>query len=132
MKHIKKVKNPVLLFLILSVLGFSNAFGQVKTLYAVIFYADNCANSKSMAPKVKVIQNKMEGKVDFVKFDFSTCESAEKTLVLAKELGLKKTLAFKKGTGFIVLVDAKSKKEKAKLTTKQSSDEMLAIVTKNL
>ena len=70
--------------------------------------------------------------MEFVKFDFSTYESKEKTYVLATKLGLNDVLASKQGTGFVVLVEAKSKEEKATLTTKQSLDDMLAIVIKNL
>ena len=136
MKNVKKVKNLALVFIFLTGLGFSNVFGQEKespTLYAVMFYADNCDVSKSMLPKVKGLQNELEGKkVDFIYFDFSTDVSKEKTQDLANKLGLSDVLAGNQGTGFVVLVDAKSKEEKAILTTKQSLDEMLAIVTKNL
>ncbi|MCD4789285.1 MAG: thioredoxin family protein [Bacteroidales bacterium] len=132
----KNVKNLVLVFILLTGLGFSNVFGQEKespTLYAVMFYADDCGESKSMAPKFKELKKELAGKkVGFVKFDLSTNESKEKTLDLAKKLGLSNLLASKKGTGFIVLVDAKTKEEKAILTAKQSLDEMVAIVTKNL
>ena len=136
MKNVKKVKNLALLIVFLTGFGFSNVFGQEKdspTLYAVMFYADDCADSKAMLPKVKELQNELEDrKVEFVYFDFSTNESKEKTHVLAKRFGLSAVLASNQGTGFVVLVDAKTKEEKAILTTKQSLDEMLAIVIKNL
>ena len=136
MKNVKNVKNLVLVFILLTGLGFSNVFGQEKespTLYAVMFYADDCGESKSIAPIFKDLKKELAGKkVGFVKFDLSTNESKEKTLDLAKKLGLSNLLASKKGTGFIVLVDAKTKEEKAILTAKQSLDEMVAIVTKNL
>lgn len=132
----KNVKNLVLVFIILTGLGFSNVFGQEKespTLYAVMFSAGDCGDSKSMTPKFKELKKELAGKkVGFVKFDLSTNESKEKTLDLAKKLGLSNLLASKKGTGFVVLVDAKTKEEKAILTAKQSLDEMVAIVTKNL
>ena len=136
MKNVKKVKNFALVFIFLTGLGFLNVFGQEKespTLYAVMFYAGDCDDSKSMLPEVKDLQNELEGKkVDFVYFDFSTNESKEKTQDLANKLGLNDVLAGNQGTGFVVLVDVKSKEEKAILTTKQSLDEMLAIVIKNL
>ena len=136
MKNVKKVKNLALLFIFLAGFGFSNVFGQEKespTLYAVMFYANDCDVSKLMLPKVKDLQNELEGKkVDFIYFDLSIDESKEKTQDLANKLGLNDVLAGNQGTGFVVLVDAKSKEEKAILTTEQSLDEMLAIVTKNL
>ncbi|MBE9509894.1 MAG: hypothetical protein IMY71_03380 [Bacteroidetes bacterium] len=136
MKNVKKVINLTLVLIFLTGLGFSNVLGQEKespTLYAVMFYADNCGESKLMVPKVKDLQNELEGeKVEFVKFDFSTNESKEKTQVLANKLGLNNVLESNQGTGVVVLVDAKSKEEKAILTTKQSFDDMLAIIIKNL
>ncbi len=138
MKNVKKVTSITLgiIFIFITGLGFSNVLGQEKeslTLYAVMFHSDNCADSKAMALKVKDLQANLEGKqVEFIKFDFSTNESREKTRVLANKLGLSKVLASNVGTGFVVLVDSKSKEKKAILTTKQSSDEMLAIVIKNL
>ena len=136
MKNLKKVKNLTLVFIFLTGLGFSNNFGQETespTLYAVMFYANDCDDSKSMLPKAKSLQTELEGKkVEFVYFDLSSNESKEKTRDLAGNFGLSDVLAGNQGTGFVVLVDAKSKEEKAILTTKQSLDEMLAIVTKNL
>lgn len=130
----KEIKNLTLIFIFLAGLGFSNVFGQESpTLYAVMFYADNCAATKSLAPKINDLQNKLEGeKVKFVKFDLSNKESIAKTQDLANKYGLNKVLASNQGTGFVVLVNAKNKEKKAILTTKQSSDEMLAIVLNNL
>ena len=130
----KKIINLTLTLIFLTGLGLSNSFGQVSsTLYAVSFHADNCSASKSIAPKVNSLQNDLEGKkVEFVKFDFSTGESIKKTRDLANKLGLTEVLAANKGTGFVVLVDAKSKEKKAVLRSTQSADEMLPIVEKNL
>ena len=136
MKNLKKVKNLTLLLIFLTGLGFSNVLGQEKespTLYAVMFYANDCGESKLMAPKVKDLQNELEGaKVEFVKFDFSTNESKEETQVLANKLGLGNVFDSNKETGVVVLVDAESKEEKAILTEIQSFDDMLAIIIKNL
>ena len=136
MKNVKKINSLVLVFIILTGFGFSKVFGQEKeppTLYAVMFYADDCDDSKSMSPKVKDLQSRLKGKkVNFVTFDFSNDESKERTRVLANKLGLSIVIASNQGTGFVVLIDAKSKARVAVLTAKQSSDEMLATVIKNL
>ncbi|MCD4834407.1 MAG: hypothetical protein K8R31_11470 [Bacteroidales bacterium] len=138
MKNVKKVTNltMVLVFILLTGLGFSNVFGQEKespTLYAVMFYADGCVDSQLLVPKVKDLQSELEGnkKVQFVKFDFSTNESIGKAQALAGKLGLSNVLTSNQGTGFLVLVDAKSKEEKV-ILIKQSSDEMLAIIMENI
>ena len=130
----KKIINLTLVLIFLTGLGLSNSFGQESpTLYAVTFHADNCSASKSIAPNVKSLPGNLQGKkVEFVKFDFSTGESIKRTQDLAKKLGLSNIIATNPGTGFVVLVDAKSKEKKAVLTSKQSVDEMLAIVEKNL
>jgi len=130
----KEIKNLTLIIIFLTGLGFSNTFAQeAPTLYAVMFYADNCSATKSLAPKINDLQSRLEGeKVKFVEFDLSNKESIEKTQALANKYGLNKVLASNQGTGFVVLVDANNKEKKAILTTKQSLDEMLAIVLNNL
>lgn len=114
-------------------MGFSNIIGQeTPALYAVMFHADNCSKSQAIAPKVKELQSKLEGQMEFVKFDFSTGESIQKTQDLANKGGLMDVLAANKGTGFIVLVDAETKEKKAILSAEQSTNEMLDIIKNNL
>jgi hypothetical protein len=136
MKNVKKVTNLILVivFICITGFGFSNVFGQEKelpTLYAVMFYADG--SDSTLALKVENLQKELESNkdVEFVKFDFSTKESKEETQKLADELGLSDVLTSNEGTGFVVLVDAKSKEEKV-ILIKESLDEMLAIIKKNL
>lgn len=132
----KTIKNLALLLLLMAGFGFSNLNAQsseAPKLYAVMFTADYCSACKAIAPKVMTLQENLDAKdVEFVKFDFSNDESKAKTKKVAKKLGLNDVLATNNGTGFVVLVDANSKDEKAVLTTKQSADEMLTVVKKNL
>lgn len=136
MKCVKNVKNLALVLILLTGFGVSNVFGQENesvTLYAVMFYADDCIDSESMVPVVKDLQDKLKDKkVEFIKFDFSDVASKEKTHNLANKFEINEILVSNRGTGFIVLADAKSKKLKATLTTEQSLDEMLAVILKNL
>ena len=132
----KTIKNIALIVILMAGLGISNLYGQSSDspkLYAVLFSADYCSACKAIAPKVMALQDKLDAKdVKFVKFDFSNSESKDKNKEIAKKLGLNDVLASNNGTGYVVLVDAKSKDEKAVLTTKQSTEEMLALVEKNL
>lgn len=132
----KTIKNLALFLLLMAGFGFSNLNAQsseAPKLYAVMFTADYCSACKAIAPKVMTLQENLDAKdVEFVKFDFSNDESKAKTKKVAKKLGLNDVLATNNGTGFVVLVDANSKDEKAVLTTKQSADEMLTVVEKNL
>jgi hypothetical protein len=136
MKNVKKVTNLILVivFICITGFGFSNVFDQEKelpTLYAVMFYANSSDNT--LVLKVENLQKELESnkEVEFVKFDFSTDESKEETKKLANELGLSNVLTSNEGTGFVVLVDAKSKEEKV-ILIKESLDEMLSIIKKNL
>ncbi len=132
----KTIKNIFLLMILMAGFGFSNLNAQsseAPKLYAVMFTADYCSACKAIAPKLMSLQENLDGKdVEFVKFDFSNKESKEETKKIAKKLGLSDVLASNNGTGFVVLVDGKNKDEKAVLTTKQSADEMLKVVEKNL
>lgn len=132
----KTTKNIFLLMILMAGFGFTNLNAQsseVPKLYAVMFTADYCSACKAIAPKLMSLQENLDAKdVEFVKFDFSNDESKAKTKKIANKLGLSEVLASNNGTGFVVLVDAKSKDEKAVLTTKQSSDGMLKVVEKNL
>lgn len=132
----KTIKNLALLLVLMAGFGFSNLNAQsseAPKLYAVMFTADYCSACKAIAPKVMTLQENLDAKdVEFVKFDFSNDESKAKTKKVAKKLGLNDVLASNNGTGFVVLVDANSKDEKAVLTTKQSAEEMLTVVEKNL
>ena len=132
----KTIKNIALIVILMAGLGISNLYGQSSDspkLYAVLFSADYCSACKAIAPKVMALQDKLDAEdVKFVKFDFSNNESKDKNKEIAKKLGLNDVLASNNGTGYVVLVDAKSKDEKAVLTTKQSTEEMLALVEKNL
>jgi len=70
--------------------------------------------------------------VEFIKFDFTSDETKSENAKTAKELGLEEILAKNKGTGFVVLVDANTKKSVGTLTTKHSVSDMLAMVEEEL
>ena len=98
-----------------------------------MFHADYCGACKSISPKIMDLESQVKDQgVEFVKFDFTSAESKKESKALAHKLGLDDVLASNQGTGFCVLVNAESKKEIAVLTNKQSSEEMLALVAKQL
>ncbi|MCK4747833.1 MAG: hypothetical protein KAT15_12375 [Bacteroidales bacterium] len=107
--------------------------GKEAKLYALTFHADYCGACKNLKPNVMVLQPKLEGKaVEWVKFDFTTAETKEKSKELASELGVSDIYEQNQATGFVILVDADSKKTVGKLTSRQSSDDMYKIVIANL
>jgi len=102
-------------------------------LFAVKFHADYCGGCKALTPSLKELNTKLDGDgVEFVKFDFTSDESKEKSAKMAEELGLNDVYSANKGTGYVLLVDADSKETVGKLTSRQSVDDMFASIKKNL
>lgn len=132
----KTILNLFGTFLVLMLVAQVNVFAQEENntkLYAVAFHADYCGACKAIAPKVGETKTALEGKpVEFVKFDFSSDETKSKTSAMAEEIGFSEILASNKGTGFVLLIDAETKKTVGKLTRKHSVDEMVSEVEKHL
>ncbi len=132
----KTIIRIAILLVMVAGFNFTNVFGQqadAPKLYAVVFHADYCSACKAIGPTVMALkENLNDQEVEFVKIDLTSDESKSKSEKLAKNLGLSKIIESNKGTGYVVLVDAKTKEEKGVLTGKQSSEEMLATVDKLL
>ena len=106
---------------------------ELPKRYVIMFHANYHGACKAMSPKVMELQSQVDAdQVQFIMMDLTSTESKEKSAIKAKELGLEKIFKSKKGSGFVVLVDAQSKKQKAVLTRKQTSDDMLNAVQKFL
>ena len=98
-------------------------------LVAAIFHADYCSACKKLKPEVMALQPKLEGKnIEWVRFDFTSNETKDASKKKAQELGLAKLYADNQATGFVLVVDADSKETIAKLTSRQTTDEMFKIV----
>ena len=135
----KKTFVNLFMGIFLLTLGSATLYGQCEgeekkaKLYAVAFHADYCGACKKIGPSVMELAERMKDQsVEFVKFDFTSDESRSKTKEKAKEYGLEEVLASNKGTGYVVLVEADTKKEVGKLTTKHSVTDMISVVTENL
>ena len=75
------------------------------------------------------LQPKLDGEaVEWVKFDFTTAETKQKSRELASELGVSDIYQKNQATGFVLLVDAETKETVGRLTSSQSSDEMYKTV----
>ena len=113
--------------------GDQSASAKEAKLLALTFHADYCGACKKLKPNVTQLQAKLDGQpVKWVKFDFTSAESKEKSAELASELGVADHYRANQATGFVLLVDADTKKQVAKLTSKQSSEEMYKTVQNNL
>ena len=132
----KTIMNISGIFLVLILAMQVNVFAQSENttkLYVVAFHADYCGSCKAIAPKVGEVKQAMDGKpIEFLKFDFTSDETKLKTSSLAEEKGFSEFLASNNGTGFVLLIDAESKKTVGKLTKILSVDEMVLEIGKHL
>lgn len=94
-------------------------------LMVVKFHADWCGSCKAMGSVVTDLTNKLDGEpVLFTELDFTNNSTKHQSLLLASALGIEKALTDNKGTGFLLVIDTKSKQVKAKLTKTQSVKDM--------
>ena len=102
-------------------------------LLALTFTSDHCSACKKLKPEVMALQPKLEGKsVEWVMFDFTSESTKVASKVKAAELGVADIYNKNQATGFVLLVDAESKETVAKLTSRQTSNEMYKIVVEKL
>jgi thiol-disulfide isomerase/thioredoxin len=135
----KKTVQSLFIGLFIITFGSVATFGQCEgeekeaKLYAVAFHADYCGACKKISPSVMELADQLKDQpVEFIKFDFTSDESKSQAKVKAEKLGLEKVLSGNNGTGFVVLVNADTKEEVGKLTTKHSVADMYSVVTENL
>ncbi|MFC2098313.1 thioredoxin domain-containing protein [Bacteroidota bacterium] len=136
------MKKVMYLFAAIAILAFAPQTAEAQCgddeksetkLVAAIFHADYCGACKKLKPEVMALQPKLEGKnVEWVDFDFTSVETKAAAKEKAEELGLSELYADNQATGFVLLVDAESKETVARLTSRQTSDEMYKIVMEKL
>jgi|CXWL01.1.fsa_nt_gi thiol-disulfide isomerase/thioredoxin len=99
---------------------------EAPKILAVEFYADWCATCKELMPRMADIKKSYAGKqIMAVRFDMTDEQTKSQAAFLASYAGLED--AYRKGggkTGFIVLVDAKTKKVHGLITKAKSVDEI--------
>lgn len=99
-------------------------------LMVVKFHADWCGSCKTLGPAITDLTNKLDGKpVLFTELNFTNTTTKNQTLLLASALGLEKVVQSNSGTGFILVIDTKTKEIKAKLDKTQSVKEMGKIIS---
>lgn len=99
-------------------------------LMVVKFHADWCGSCRALGPAITDLSNKLDGEsVLFTELDFTNLTRKHQTLLLASALGIAEIVEQNKGTGFILVIDSKTKEVKAKLTKTQSVKEMSKIIS---
>ncbi len=104
--------------------GFAQENVQPKLL-VVKFHADWCGSCRALGPVLTDLTNKLDGKpVLFTKLDFTNNSEKHQSNLLASALGIEKIVKENNGTGFLLVIDSKTKEIKAKLTKTQTVKEM--------
>ena len=102
-------------------------------LLAVKFHADWCGSCKKMGTVFEDLRNKYDGKsVLFVTLDLTNGTTRSQAEYLASALGFGDVYAQNAGTGFILLLDGKSRQQLAKLTADQNIKAMGAELVRQL
>jgi thiol-disulfide isomerase/thioredoxin len=104
--------------------GFAQENVKPKLL-VVKFHADWCGSCRALGPVLTDLTNKLDGKpVLFTKLDFTNNSEKHQSNLLASALGIEKIVKENYGTGFLLVIDTKTKEIKAKLTKTQTVKEM--------
>ncbi|WP_026998714.1 thioredoxin domain-containing protein [Eisenibacter elegans] len=103
---------------------------QLLVLY---IHADWCENGKTMQTRFDQLRNKFDGQeVLFVKLDYTNNTTKHQSALLGIALGLRDVLERAKGTGFMLVVSAKSLQVLNGFNHKKNLSEMIALVEANL
>lgn len=125
------MKNLLLIFSIFAVLiSFSNESTAQETpteptLMVVKFHADWCGKCRALGPALTDLTNKMDGEpVLFTQLDFTNNSTEHQSKLLGSALGIQNIVDENYGTGFLLVIDSKTKEVKARLTHDQTVTEM--------
>lgn len=111
----------------------AGAAPSAPDIVAVKFHADWCGSCKRMGTVFEDLRNKYDGKpVLFVELDLTNGTTRTQAEFLAAALGFGDVYAQNQGTGFILLLDGKSRQQLAKLTADQNIKAMGAEIVKQL
>lgn len=96
-------------------------------LIAVKFHGDWCGSCKKMGPVFTDLQNKLDGSpILFVELDLTNGTTRHQAELMAAALGLSKAYLANPGTGFILLIDGKTKEVRNRLSADQTFKQMAA------
>jgi len=121
--------------MLVSMSGLASAADPVEPkVVGLMFYADTCASCKVLDPKIQAVKSEFTGKpLLFTTFDHSNDATMGQAAMLAAALGVGELYAAQeKASGFMILIDAKSKQPLGKLTRDMSEEEIKAEFNKAL
>ena len=114
---------------LIGITGLATAAEPVEPkVVGLMFFADTCASCKVLDPKIQAVKGEFVAQpILFATFDHSNDATKAQAAMLAAALGVGDIYkAQEKASGFLILVDAKTKQPIAKLTRDMSEENIRA------
>lgn len=106
----------------------NQAWASPKVI-AAKFHADYCGSCKAIAPAYKdAMSEHADSDVLFVVMDKTDEATSNQARLMAEALDIERIYAEQKKTGYVLLIDAKSKEVKGKLLKTHSAKQMAAAI----
>lgn len=125
------MKNLLLLFSFFVVListspkSVAQEANTEPTLLVVKFHADWCSSCRALGPVLPDLTNKLDGEpILFTRLDFTNNSTEHQAKLLGSALGIENIVEENYGTGFLLVIDSKTKEVKTRLTKDQTVKEM--------
>jgi thiol-disulfide isomerase/thioredoxin len=129
------LKTTLVTITLIGITNLANAAQPVEPkVVGLMFWADTCASCKVLDPKIHAVKKEfVEQPILFATFDHSDDVTKLQAAMLAAELGVGDIYkAQEKASGFLILVDAKTKQPVGKLTRDMSEEDIRKEINKAL
>jgi thiol-disulfide isomerase/thioredoxin len=129
------LKTTLATITLIGITGFATAAEPVEPkVVGLMFFADTCASCKVLDPKIQAVKGEfVEQPILFATFDHSNAVTKAQAAMLAAALGVGDVYkAQQKASGFLILVDPKTKQPIAKLTRDMSEEHIKTEINKAL
>lgn len=129
------LKTTLVTIILIGITNLANAAQPVEPkVVSLMFWADTCASCKVLDPKIHAVKKEfVEQPILFATFDHSNDATKLQAAMLATGLGVGDIYkAQEKASGFLILVDAKTKQPVGKLTRDMSEEDIRKEINKAL
>jgi hypothetical protein len=129
------LKTILVTITLIGITNLANAAQPVEPkVVGLMFWADTCASCKVLDPKIQAVKGEfVEQPILFATFDHSNDATKLQAAMLAAGLGVGDIYkAQEKASGFLILVDVKTKQPVGKLTRDMSEEDITTEINKAL